>query len=66
MEYMPVALNLEQCKTKKKRKIRGRAVENGNRRIVHFYHLSALHHEAEESGEAVQGGVEELSTGLMI
>lgn len=28
--------------------------------------FSPLHHEAEEGGETVQGGVEELSTGLII
>lgn len=30
------------------------------------YLFSTLRHEAEEGGEAVQGGVEELSTGLTI
>lgn len=30
------------------------------------YFFSLLHHEAEEGGEAMQGGVEELSTGLII
>lgn len=49
----------------KERKNRGRAVGSSDERIVDYF-FSALHHEAEESGEAVQGGVEELSTGLKI
>lgn len=38
---------------------------NSSKRIV-LYIRSCLHHEAEEGGKAVQGGVEELSTGLVI
>lgn len=38
---------------------------SSDKRIVDYFY-SPLHHEAEEGGEAVQGGVEELSTGLII
>lgn len=55
-----MALNLEQCKTE-----RERSEGSSDERIVDYF-FSSLHHEAEEGGEAVQGDVEELSTGLII
>lgn len=38
---------------------------SSDKRTVDYF-FSHLRHEAEEGGEAMQGGVEELSTGLAI
>lgn len=65
VDCKPVTLNLEQCKTERRGKSEAAPWEAVTRGLW-IISFSLLHHEAEEGGEAVQGGVEELSTGLII